>query len=73
MIVLMGARNAWTEQTRKEHFGGRTHYCNKALPQRQRGKGFNNPDATRNYRNSNTALRPRADVAVLRRPKMDGH
>src|ERR1700752_3659289 len=72
MVVLMGARNARTEQIRKEHFDGRTHYCNKALPQPQCGQGFNNPDATRNYRNSNPALQPRADVAVLRRPKMDG-
>ena len=56
MVVLMGARNARTEQTRKEHFDGRTHYCNKALPQQQSGEGFNNPNATRNYRNSNSAL-----------------
>ena len=56
MVVLMGTRNARTEQTRKEHFDGRTHYRNEALPQQQRGERFNNSDATRNYRNSNSAL-----------------
>ena len=56
MVVLMGARNTWTLQTRKKHPHDRCLNGSEALPQWQRGHSFCDSSAIQNYRNSHSAL-----------------